>query len=135
MLVALVGLNLSLGTVVLSPATVWANVVGHTYDDHFTVWQVRMPRIVVGVLAGAALAAAGAITQTIMRNPLASPDLLGVTHGASAGVVATLALGGGYGAGNGQLAQIGAPAVALLGGLLAGGLCYGLAWRLSLIHI
>ncbi|MBE3000539.1 iron chelate uptake ABC transporter family permease subunit [Nocardiopsis sp. HNM0947] len=128
-LVALVGLNLSLGTVVLSPATVWANVVGLTYDDHFTVWQVRMPRIVVGVLAGAALAAAGAITQTIMRNPLASPDLLGVTHGASAGVVAVLALGGSYGAVSGPLAQIGAPAVALLGGLAAGALCYGLAWR------
>ncbi|PDP85315.1 iron ABC transporter [Glycomyces fuscus] len=128
-LFALVTLNLSVGEVFLSPARVWANVVGTTYDDYFTVWRVRMPRVVVGMLAGAALAAAGAITQTIMRNPLASPDLLGVTHGASAGVVAVMAFGGSYGIISGPLADIGVPALALLGGLAAGVLCYGLAWR------
>ncbi|WP_017544939.1 FecCD family ABC transporter permease [Nocardiopsis prasina] len=128
-IVALTGLNLSVGDVFVTPAQVWANVVGTSYDEYFTIWRVRMPRVVVGLLAGAALAAAGAITQAIMRNPLASPDLLGVTHGASAGVVAVMAFGGSYGIVSGPLAQIGVPALALIGGLAAGVLCYGLAWR------
>ncbi|MEE2039892.1 iron chelate uptake ABC transporter family permease subunit [Nocardiopsis sp. CT-R113] len=128
-LAVLVALNLSVGDVFVPPDRVWANVIGTTYDDYFTIWRVRMPRVVVGMLAGAALTAAGAITQTIMRNPLASPDLLGVTHGASAGVVAIMAFGGSYGIISGPLAQVGVPAVALAGGLAAGALCYGLAWR------
>ncbi|MBR8740867.1 iron chelate uptake ABC transporter family permease subunit [Nocardiopsis sp. MG754419] len=128
-LVASVALNLSVGDVLVPPDRVWANVIGATYDDHFTIWRVRMPRVVVGLLAGAALAAAGAITQTIMRNPLASPDLLGVTHGASAAVVAMMAVGGGYGILGGGLARVGVPVVALAGGLAAGALCYGLARR------
>ncbi|NYH55574.1 iron complex transport system permease protein [Nocardiopsis arvandica] len=128
-LLVLVALNLSVGSVFIPPGRVWANIVGTSYDDYFTIWRVRMPRVVVGMLAGAALAAAGAITQTIMRNPLASPDLLGVTHGASAGVVAVMAFGGSYGIVSGPLASIGVPALALTGGLAAGALCYGLAWR------
>ncbi|MDT0329297.1 FecCD family ABC transporter permease [Nocardiopsis lambiniae] len=129
-LAALVALNLSLGQTALSPAQVWAHIIGTDYEHHFTVWRVRMPRVVVGLLAGAALAAAGAITQTIMRNPLASPDLLGVTHGASAGVVALLAFGGSYGIlTGGPSASLGVPAVALIGGLAAGALCYTLSLR------
>ncbi|WP_241480217.1 FecCD family ABC transporter permease [Nocardiopsis halotolerans] len=128
-LLVLVGLNLSVGKVYIPLDRVWGNVIGATYEDYFTVWRVRMPRVVVGMLAGAALAAAGAITQTIMRNPLASPDLLGVTHGASTGVVAVMAFGGSYGIVTGPLAAIGVPALALSGGLAAGVLCYALAWR------
>ncbi|WP_159945212.1 MULTISPECIES: iron chelate uptake ABC transporter family permease subunit [unclassified Nocardiopsis] len=128
-LLVLALLNLSIGATFLPPDVVWANIVGTTYDDYFTVWRVRMPRLVVGMLAGAALAAAGAITQTIMRNPLASPDLLGVTHGASAGVVGVMALGGSYGILSGPLASVGVPALALVGGLAAGTVCYALAWR------
>ncbi|WP_116246579.1 iron chelate uptake ABC transporter family permease subunit [Nocardiopsis sp. FIRDI 009] len=128
-ILVLVTLNLVMGETEITVGQVWANIVGTSSDQYFTVWRVRMPRVVVGLLAGAALAAAGAITQTIMRNPLASPDLLGVTHGASAGVVAVMAFGGSYGIVSGPLADIGVPAVALAGGLLAGVLCYGLAWR------
>ncbi|MFV2196635.1 FecCD family ABC transporter permease [Nocardiopsis sp. LOL_012] len=125
----LVGLNLAMGDMEVSVAQVWATVVGTDDEHHFTIWRVRMPRIVTGLLAGAALAAAGAVTQTLMRNPLASPDLLGVTHGASAGVVAVMAFAGSYGIVTGPAADLGVPAVALIGGLLAGALCYGLAWR------
>ncbi|MEU0493281.1 iron chelate uptake ABC transporter family permease subunit [Nocardiopsis sp. NPDC006139] len=130
-LTVLLALNLSLGRTPLTPAQVWAHIIGTDYEHYFTVWRVRMPRVVTGMLAGAALAAAGAVTQTIMRNPLASPDLLGVTHGASAGVVAVLAFGGSYGilSGGGALSSLGVPAVALAGGLAAGALCYTLARR------
>ncbi|MEV2275412.1 iron chelate uptake ABC transporter family permease subunit [Nocardiopsis sp. NPDC049922] len=128
-ILVLVSLNLAMGDTPVSIPEVWANVVGTSSDQYFTIWRVRMPRVVVGLLAGAALAAAGAITQTIMRNPLASPDLLGVTHGASAGVVAVMAFGGSYGIVTGPLSDIGVPAVALASGLAAGALCYALAWR------
>jgi iron complex transport system permease protein len=128
-MVALVWLNLMVGQTSLTPGQVWAHVIGTDFEHYFTFWRVRMPRVVVGLLAGAALAAAGAVTQTIMRNPLASPDLLGVTHGASAGVVAVMAFSGSYGIISGPVASIGVPAVALVGGLASGLLCYVLAWH------
>ncbi|PRY02165.1 FecCD family ABC transporter permease [Allonocardiopsis opalescens] len=110
-------------------ADVIATALGLSSDNQFTVWQVRVPRAATGALVGAALAMSGAITQTIMRNPLASPDLLGVTHGASVAVVAIAVAGGVYGAVSGLLAQLGVPLAALAGGLLAGGVLYLLAWR------
>ncbi len=51
------------------------------------VWQVRLPRVGAGFLVGAALAAAGAVFQGLFRNPLVSPDILGVSAGASLGAV------------------------------------------------
>ncbi|WP_156760860.1 FecCD family ABC transporter permease [Microbacterium karelineae] len=59
----------------------------------FIVQQLRMPRVVVAAVAGACLGAAGALMQGLMRNPLASPDILGVTGGAS--LAAVVAIGAG----------------------------------------
>ncbi len=56
------------------------------------VWQVRLPRVAAGLLVGAALAAAGAVYQGLFRNPLVSPDILGVSAGASLGAVAGIFL-------------------------------------------
>lgn len=56
----------------------------------FIVQQLRMPRIIVAALAGACLGAAGALMQGLMRNPLASPDILGVTGGAALTAVAAI---------------------------------------------
>ncbi|MFF2016909.1 iron ABC transporter permease [Paenibacillus sp. NPDC058177] len=50
--------------------------------EHNLLWDIRMPRTVIGILAGAALAAAGALLQTITKNPLASSDTLGINAGA-----------------------------------------------------
>ena len=61
--------------------------------QQFVVRELRAPRIVVGLLVGAALGVAGALFQTSARNPLASPDVLGITQGASAGAVAAIVLG------------------------------------------
>ena len=71
---------------------------------------------------GAALGLSGAITQTVARNPLASPDILGVTSGASAAAVLLIVVGAA-----GSLA--GLPLAALFGGLVTTALVYGLAWR------
>ncbi|KAA9162309.1 iron chelate uptake ABC transporter family permease subunit [Amycolatopsis acidicola] len=102
---------------------------GGTRLDRHIFLDLRLPRAVIGCLAGACLAMAGALTQTISRNPLATPDFIGVTAGASAGAVAVIVFGGGSYAVTGTLTALGIPAAALIGGLLAAGAVYGLSWR------
>ncbi len=63
--------------------------------QRFIVMDLRLPRALVAVLIGIALGISGAITQSIARNALASPDILGITSGASAAAVALIVLGGG----------------------------------------
>lgn len=58
-------------------------------------WTLRLPRAVVGLLAGVGLGVAGGVYQSIFRNPLASPDLTGVASGASLGAAAAIVLGAG----------------------------------------
>ena len=86
----------------------------------FVVLELRAPRIVVGALVGLALGLAGALFQTFARNPLASPDVLGITQGASAGAVAAIVLGGGL---------LTVPIATLAGALLTGALLVALTWR------
>lgn len=56
------------------------------------VWQIRLPRVACGALVGGALGAAGAAYQALFRNPLAAPDLLGVSAGASVGAILAIIL-------------------------------------------
>lgn len=56
------------------------------------VWQIRLPRVIAGALIGASLGAAGAAYQALFRNPLAAPDLLGVSAGASVGAILAILL-------------------------------------------
>src|SRR5690606_18759350 len=82
------------------------------------LWFVRFPRIVMAVVVGAALAAAGAVMQAIFGNPLAEPGVVGVSSGAALGAAIAISLG---------LSMFGDYAVALLafaGGLLATLLVY-----------
>jgi len=90
----------------------------------FIILELRAPRIVVGLLVGLALGVAGALFQTFARNPLASPDTLGITMGASVGAVAAIVLSSG-----GAVAGLGIPFAALLGALLVGVLLFVLTWR------
>ncbi|MDR2565729.1 MAG: iron chelate uptake ABC transporter family permease subunit [Bifidobacteriaceae bacterium] len=91
--------------------------------------EFRLPRVVGGLAVGACLGLAGALTQTFARNPLATPDILGVTSGAAAGAVAAICLGGGtYGVGP-ILLTLGMPAAAAVGALATAAVVYGLAWR------
>ena len=100
---------------------------------HLAVTEFRAPRMVAAVIVGASLAAAGAITQTVARNPLASPDLLGVTAGASLGAVSVLVVAGGGHAGlSGVAATVGMPAAAFGAGILSGVAVYLLAYRRGL---
>jgi ABC-type enterobactin transport system permease subunit len=92
----------------------------------FVIRELRAPRIVVGLLVGLALGLAGALFQTFARNPLASPDVLGITQGASAGAVAAIVLT------SGPAAFLTVPAAALAGALVPGGLLFALTWRVGI---
>ena len=61
--------------------------------DRVIVYDIRLPRVVMGVLIGAALAVSGAVMQGLFRNPLADPGLVGVSAGASLGAVSVIVLG------------------------------------------
>lgn len=76
-------LSLCFGEAKIPAATVFDGLL-HRQDmmEHNLLWDIRMPRTVIGIIAGAALAAAGALLQTITRNPLASSDTLGINAGA-----------------------------------------------------
>lgn len=100
-----------------------------TPSQELIVRELRLPRVLCGALVGAALGLAGALTQTFARNPLATPDILGVTSGAALGAVAAIVLAGGsYSVGAGAL-TLGLPAAAAIGALGTAAVVYGLSWR------
>lgn len=82
-----------MGDMKISPAEVIRVIFGQGSEmNKLVVHSFRLPRIIVAVLVGIALAVSGAILQGIVRNPLASPDILGITGGASVAVVSFLAI-------------------------------------------
>ena len=87
----------------------------------FIVLELRVPRALVAVLAGAALGVAGAIFQDLARNPLVSPDVIGISAGAALAAVAVIVLG--------DAAGFQVPLAAITGAVGAGILLYLLAWR------
>ncbi|MEI4273826.1 iron chelate uptake ABC transporter family permease subunit [Klenkia sp. LSe6-5] len=97
--------------------------------QQFIVTELRAPRVVVGALVGLALGLSGALIQTFARNPLASPDTLGINAGASAAAVGAIVLGGSATTSGQLLGGLGLPVAALLGGLTSALLIFGLAWR------
>ncbi|MEU5583189.1 iron chelate uptake ABC transporter family permease subunit [Streptomyces huasconensis] len=82
--------------------------------QEFIINELRLPRVLVGLLVGAALGLGGALFQSIARNPLGSPDVLGLGQGATAGALTMIVLFQGS-------------ATAVAGGALVGGLVTGLA--------
>ncbi|QUY48257.1 iron-enterobactin ABC transporter permease [Serratia plymuthica] len=85
------------------------------------VTQWRLPRVAMALLLGAALGISGAIFQSLLRNPLGSPDVIGFNTGAYSGVLVAIVLFNG--------GVIGITSGALAGGLLTAALVYLLAWR------
>ena len=98
--------------------------------DLLIVAQIRLPRVVMGLLVGAALAVSGAIMQGIFRNPLADPGLAGVSAGAGLGAALMIVLGGSLALPIAGLFSYAAlPAAAFLGGLATTIILYGLSTR------
>ncbi|MFC5419520.1 FecCD family ABC transporter permease [Bosea eneae] len=86
--------SLAVGSRPIPPSTVLAALQAHDpgNDLHLIVWELRVPRLITAVLAGAALGLAGAIMQAVTRNPLAEPGLLGINAGAAVAVVLAVTL-------------------------------------------
>lgn len=94
------------------------------------VWDVRMPRVLLGTVVGAGLAVAGAVLQALVRNQLADPFLLGASSGASAGAVLVLVFGTAAGAGAaGFMGGAGVPLAAFAGSMAALVAVYAMARR------
>lgn len=89
--------------------------------QEFIVNELRLPRVLVGLLVGASLGLGGALFQAISRNPLGSPDVLGLSQGATAGALTMIVLF------SGSAEQV--TTGALVGGLVTGLGIYLLAWR------
>ncbi|MFE5024432.1 FecCD family ABC transporter permease [Streptomyces sp. NPDC056656] len=94
-LVLAVLFSLAVGARAIAPSAVLDALVhgGHS-DDAEVVRGLRLPRTLVGLMVGAALALAGTVLQGITRNPIADPGILGISQGASVGVVLAIAFAG-----------------------------------------
>lgn len=103
----------------LSTGSVWLNI-WDTTDVGRRIWmEIRLPKMLTALLAGAALSVSGLMMQTLFRNPLAGPYILGVSSGASLGVALLTMVGVGSMAGLPFAAIVGSVAVLLLMMLLA----------------
>lgn len=96
----LIFLNLILGSVSIPLKSVW-NVIIHSGGEPVTwqniIWKSRFPQALTALVAGAGLAVSGLLMQTVFRNPLAGPSVLGISSGASMGVAFVVLLSGSLG--------------------------------------
>lgn len=113
-------LSLGTGEFAIAPVDVVRTLLGDgTQATSFIVNELRLPRVLCALLVGAALGIAGAVFQTLTRNPLGSPDIIGFTWGAAAFAVLQIAvLGGGAFAVSGS---------AIVGGIVTAFAVYGLS--------
>ncbi|MGH4029579.1 FecCD family ABC transporter permease [Actinomycetota bacterium Odt1-20B] len=112
---------LCVGESFVQPTEALKVVFGQPSQDELVVGTLREPRMVVGLLVGAAFGVAGGLIQTVARNPLASPDIIGISQGASALTVGAMTFG--------ITSYAVLPYLSVLGGVLAAALVYVFAWR------
>jgi iron complex transport system permease protein len=119
---ALLAGNVLLGSYTVTIPDFFAMLGGENIPGaSFIVMENKLPQALLGLLAGASFGVAGAVFQAMLRNPLASPDIIGISYGASAAAVAAVVLFGVRGAGVSVAAIVGALLVALLIAFLARG--------------
>ncbi len=130
-LLVVITVSVSVGALSLPVGTVWGSVADHllgrpidpTDVQDRVVWTLRLPRVLLAVVVGAALSVAGTTLQACVRNPLADPYVLGVSQGAALGVVAVLVLGASF------LGGIGLTGAAFLGAMVTTAIVYLLGRR------
>ncbi|NEA09846.1 iron chelate uptake ABC transporter family permease subunit, partial [Streptomyces sp. SID10692] len=120
--VVVFGVSLSVGDMVMPIGKVVETLFGGgDGGSRFVVLELRLPRALLAILVGTGFGLSGAVFQTVLRNPLASPDLIGISAGASAVAVTAALLF--------QVSGLALSAGALTGSLVAGTAIYLLAWR------
>ncbi|MEK3934633.1 iron ABC transporter permease [Sporosarcina sp. FSL W7-1349] len=114
--------SLMIGPVSFSPTEVWNGIMTSADSlERRIVWELRVPRMLVGLIVGMCLAASGAILQGIMRNPLADPGIIGVSSGAGLTATVIMILFPAY--------IMLLPAAAFLGALIAALVIYAMSWK------
>lgn len=114
-------LEVATGDTWYTPSEIWGVIRGDNVPGaSFAVGELRLPRAIVALLVGLALGMAGRTSQTLLRNDLASPDIIGITSGASASAVIAILVCGWSGLAVNAIALISGLAVALLIFALAG---------------
>ncbi len=117
-------ISTGLGDMYIPPLDVVNTIMGKGTEGHELVVHVlRLPRIIAAFLVGASLAAAGAILQGVIRNPLASPDIIGITSGAAVAAVAFIT----YFSGTVSIRWL--PVAAMIGAGITSLIIYLLAWK------
>jgi iron complex transport system permease protein len=92
-LVAIAMWSTATGSTALGLERVWAALLGEgTRGDEFILWDLRLPRLATGLAVGACMGLSGALFQNLTRNPLGSPDILGLTQGATTGALIAILL-------------------------------------------
>ncbi|MED1856390.1 Fe(3+)-hydroxamate ABC transporter permease FhuB [Brevibacillus reuszeri] len=118
-------ISLASGNMYISLSEVWAIVMGQGNDLYRQLmFELRMPRVLTAVLAGVALAVSGSMMQSAVRNPLADPQIVGVTSGAGVGAILLLLVFP-------HLSDW-MPLGALLGGVASAAIVYAVSWRRGL---
>ncbi len=131
LLVLAVMLAVSIGAVGIPLELVWSVILNHIVPGSVErtwsagrdniVWEVRLPRVILGAMVGASLSLVGAALQSVTRNPLADPHLLGISSGAALGAIVVLLHTGMF------LGLVTVPIFAFVGALLTTGVVVGVA--------
>lgn len=122
--------SLNIGTFKISPAEVFQTLIGRGEDMQETIlFDFRMPRMIIALLVGSALAVSGAIMQGLSRNPLADPGIIGINAGAGLTVVLFVYFFFGKVTMTSALSVFVLPLFALVGAILAAVIIYMLAWK------
>lgn len=123
-------LSAGIGAVAIAPSKVmqliatppfssqWQHIADADMQQAMVLWNIRLPRLMLGMLTGAALAVSGAVMQALLRNPLAEPSLVGVSGGAAVFAATAIVLGGSWmPALQGMIGEFALPTFAFIGSL------------------
>ena len=121
LLAVLVVLSVNIGSLKVSPSELFRGLFIERIDDVAAIYDLRFPRIVISLFAGAAVAVSGVLFQAVLKNPLADPGIIGISSGAGfVAVLITAFLPALY---------FFTPLFAFAGGVLAFFLVYSLSWK------
>ncbi len=130
-IVSLISLNV--GKVSISPLEVWQTIIGNgTAKQELVLFEIRLPAIILAILVGAGMALSGAVLQTVTRNELAEPGILGINAGAGLAVLIFITV---FQPTLGSQSQIGTfimPLFAFSGAILTAVLIMALSWKKGL---
>lgn len=117
-------LSIAIGSTFVPPSEIIQTLIGNGSKQYdFIIMSLRLPRVLVALLIGAALGVSGAILQGVIRNPLASPDIIGITNGAAFAATAFIVYLGG------SVSIKFLPLAAITGAITVSLLIYLLAWK------